>query len=113
MRYHWGHGVGHTYSHHFLKRHKSVDEIQTDVEMEDSPARSTASIRGGPSPLGSTGLNNGDDFDDDDENSIKTDDYENYDTDSDYDDNGYELQEVDEDEEVSDDEDSDDDSMIY
>jgi hypothetical protein len=111
MWYQWGHGVGHTYSHHFLKRHKS--EIQTDIEMEDSPARSAAGIRGGPSPLGSTGLNNGDDFDDDDEDSIETDDYENYDTDSDYDNNGCELQEVDEDEEVSDDEDSGDDSMIY
>jgi hypothetical protein len=62
MWYQWGHGVGHTYSHHFLKCHKS--EIQMDIEMEDSPVRLVVSIRGGPSSLGSTGLNNGDNFDD-------------------------------------------------
>jgi hypothetical protein len=56
MQYQWGHGVGHTYSDHFLKHHKS--EIQTDIEMEDSPAQLVADIRGGPSPLGSAGVTN-------------------------------------------------------
>ena len=79
MRYHWGHGVGHTYAHHFRKtREASSHDSQRDVEMgavQENVPQATRSIR---SNLGSNVTNHTNDKTDGEDNGTASGDDDDY-----------------------------------
>jgi hypothetical protein len=122
MRYHWGHGVGHTYSHNFWKMQgASSDDPQGDVEMGVMEEISPQARRNTPSNLGSNVANHTNEENDgegeedngtasgDDDGDLEDKNYDEYDDDDDnynYD----EDDDADEDEEEEEEEDMSDDS---
>lgn len=93
MRYHWGHGVGHTYSHQSPRMQVSViGNIQRDIEVENILLpQSTSSGRRGPSSGGPSSFPNdsnsnvGDDDEDNQDNDGSDDEDDEDDDDDDYD----------------------------
>ena len=106
MWYHWGLGVGHTYSH-CRTQDTSASNAQTDVEMENLQEKLATSVEGSHLPSGdhcADGFDHGDDDDDgfdDDDDSFDDDDDNNDDDNNDFDDNDFD----DDDYEYEDDED--------
>ena len=105
MRYHWGHGVGHTYSHHCWDMQKaSSSNCQRDAETGITQENLSPTTQGNPSPLESPLTNTGghdshegDDKGGADNDSVGESDDENYDKydndDDDYEEEGEEGEE--------------------
>jgi hypothetical protein len=93
MRYHWGHGVGHIYSHHtYTDRGGSIHTSQTESRVGGLQAESTLSDRGlshsghrFTDDEGGYGGNDSDDSDDDDDDEDKDKDDKDGVCDDDYD----------------------------
>lgn len=92
MRYHWGHGVGHTYSHQSPRMQVSViGNIQRDIEMGNILLpQSTSGGRRGPSSGGPSSFAGDDDEDNQDNGGGDDEDDDGDDYDDDDDDYDYE-----------------------
>jgi hypothetical protein len=116
MRYHWGRGVGHTYSHPCPgARKESSHDTQTDVEMgpvtqEILPQASRSIPSKNPATNHPNNKNDGDEVESgtSDDHDTSHDDSENYDEYDDDDDDYHYREDDDEDEKESEDTQSDD-----